>query len=120
MVDVRFEHLDIETKNDSEAARTPQWQQAMSKELPVLQKTSFITLSENPNTIPFLHSTPVGESHSLWRKVQATQRLGKLQKVYDVETLGPFTALLLRRKFETITHACFLLLTGLDFRRFYH
>ncbi|PHT41030.1 hypothetical protein CQW23_19884 [Capsicum baccatum] len=35
-----------EPQNDSEAARIPQCQQAISEEFPVLQKTSFITISD--------------------------------------------------------------------------
>lgn len=50
-------HSSLKPQNDSEAARIPQWQQAMSEELPVLQKTSFITISDRE-----------GFQTSSWRK----------------------------------------------------
>lgn len=60
-------HSSLKPKNDSEAARIPQWQQAMSEELPVLQKTSFITLSDRGGLkpLPDGNTTIEGNSDSL-------------------------------------------------------
>lgn len=57
----------LKPQNESEAARIPQWQQAMSEELPVLQKTSFITLSdrEGKKPLPDGNTTIEGNSDSL-------------------------------------------------------
>lgn len=60
-------HSSLKPKNYSEAARIPQWQQAMSEELPVLRKTSFITLSdrEGLKPLPDGNTTIEGNSDSL-------------------------------------------------------
>lgn len=50
-------HSSLKPQNDSEAAWIPQCQQAISEELPVLQKTSFITISDRE-----------GFQTSSWRK----------------------------------------------------
>lgn len=52
-------------KNDSEAARIPQWQQAMSEELPVLQKTSTLSDREGFKPLPDGNTTIEGNSDSL-------------------------------------------------------
>lgn len=57
-------HSSLKPQNDSEAARIPQWQQAMSEELPVLQKTSFITLSDREGFKPLPDGNTTIEGNS--------------------------------------------------------
>ena len=80
-------HSSLKPQNDSEAARIPQWQQAMSEELPVLQKTSFITLSDREGFKPLPDGNTTIERNSDSLGIDSEKTFAPLAKVTFVRAL---------------------------------